>query len=62
MINYKDLNILKFVDLWLRSTKCIHTIQKKIGNFNVIIIEIFYQIQILVCDSKNFKTNTNDIT
>jgi hypothetical protein len=61
MINYKDLNILKCMDLWLRSTKCIHTIQNCFGNFNVIIIEFFYQIQILVCDSNFFETNTNDI-
>jgi hypothetical protein len=49
------------MDLWLRSIKCINTIQNCFGNFYVIIIEMFYQIQILVCDSKNFKTNTNDI-
>jgi hypothetical protein len=49
------------MDLWLRSTKCIHTIQNCFGNFNVIIIEFFYQIQILVWDSRIYKTNTNDI-
>jgi hypothetical protein len=50
--------ILKFIDLRLRSIKCVHTIF--FGNLNVIIIGDFYQAQ-LVHDVGVFKINMNNI-
>ncbi len=44
--------ILKFIDLQLRSIKCVH--RKFLGNLNVIITSDFYQIQ-LVCDAQDFQ-------
>jgi hypothetical protein len=50
--------ISKYINLWWRSIKHIHT--KFFGNLDVIIIGDFYQVQ-LVCDAKFFKINVNNI-
>jgi len=50
--------ILKFIDLWLRSIKCIRT--KFFWNLDIIIVEYFYQVQ-PICDTKFFKNNINNI-
>jgi len=50
--------ILKFTDFRLRSIKHIHT--KFFGNFDVIIVGDFYQVQ-PICDAWVFKINANNI-
>jgi hypothetical protein len=50
--------ILKFIDLLLKSIKCIPT--KFFWNLDIIIVEYFYQVQ-PICDTRIFKNNINNI-